>query len=151
MKKFFYSKAFIAIIFFCIGFLSNHYLSKLSAPKSSEIAADRFPVDPNDFDHDKMLDAIKRMQDQTGAGLSVGGVDRREDKDFVYYDIPLKPNEKDHQLKVKVKDGMISISENTPNTESEREFSIDQGLDESNAQVITDKDKVCIKIPKINK
>ncbi|MGZ3788870.1 MAG: hypothetical protein ACXVLQ_10120 [Bacteriovorax sp.] len=157
MKKIFNSKIFVGLVCFCLGFLANHFLPKLthrSLELGEEARVDRFPVNPDDFDHDKMLDAMKRMQqDMIDGGeraFEVTGVNRREDEHFVYYEIPMNENEKNqHELKVSVKDGMISIAENTKNTQSERQFSIDSGLDETKANVETLKDKILIKIPKI--
>lgn len=159
MKKLFYSKIFIAISCFCLGFLTNHYFTKISQRLMVEVSGlnssrDRIPVNPDDFDHDKLLEAARKMRreiiNQAGhEGKEVRGVERREDDEFVYYDIPLNDQEKnDHQLKVKVNEGMITITEHTKNSESVREFSIEPGLDESKAEVIYLKDRISIKIPK---
>lgn len=155
MKKFFYSKIFVGLICFCLGFLTNHFLTKLnyqSSAVSEPNSKDRFAVNPDDFDHDKMFDAMKRIQQSmlkdAEVGVEITGVNRREDDHFVYYDIPLNANEKNQELKVSVKDGMISIAENTSNSQSERQFTIDPDLDETKADVQTLKDKISIKIPK---
>jgi hypothetical protein len=154
VKKILNSKIFVGIICFCLGFLANHYLTKLVFHSEEIKTADNehFAVNPDDFDKDKMMDAMKRVQQDmmkdADIGVEIKGVDRREDDKFVYYDIPLNANEKNHELKVNVQDGMISIAENTPNSQSERQFSIDPGLDETKADVQTLKDKISIKIPK---
>jgi hypothetical protein len=114
-----------------------------------------FPVNPDDFDHDKLLDAARKMEQQMIKQNGVlapelTGIERREDEQFVYYDIPLSANEKnDHELKVDVKNGVISIKEHSENTESVREFSIGPGLDESRANIINSNDRISIKIPKL--
>lgn len=83
----------------------------------------------------------------------VQDINRREDGKFVYYEVPLV-NEKGEklELKVTVKDGMIEITEKASGKnhqlESTRTFSLEPGLIESRAQVINEKDKVVIKIPK---
>jgi hypothetical protein len=147
VKKFFTTKIFVGLICFCLGFIASHLFSKANfhSELSSSERSERFPVNPDDFDHDKMLDAMQRIQNDM---VKDEGVNRREDDHYVYYDISLNGREKNHELKVNVKDGMISIAENTPNSQSEREFSIDPGLDETKAEVQTFKEKISIKIPK---
>ena len=156
MSNFLRSKLFIGLVFFCLGFLANQILANLQV-RHSEITAtnprDRFAVNPDDFDHDKMLDAMNRLQQDMmkEAGPVIAGVNRREDDKYVYYEIPLNARELNRELKVSVKDGMVSISENTKNAQSEREFSIEPGLNEAQAEVLNLKDKISIKIPKIKK
>jgi hypothetical protein len=155
MKKIFYSKVFIGFICFILGFAMNHYLTKIhfhSEIISESDSRNQFPVNPDDIDHDKMLDAMSRLQrdmmKESGAGFEIAGIDKREDDANVYYDIPLNANELNRKLNVNVKDGMISLSETTGHSESERQFTIDPGLDETKADVQVLKDKVSIKIPK---
>lgn len=83
----------------------------------------------------------------------VRDINRREDKDFVYYEVPLiNENGEKLELKVDVKNGIIEISEKSVGanheSQSSRSFSIEPGLKEDRAQVINEKDKVVIKIPK---
>lgn len=162
MKKFLSSRVFVGLICFALGILANHLYTRMSF--HSQTLADsereeRIPVTPEDFDHDKMMDAFqsmeKKLQDMHQSfekdferDMQVSGIERKEDDKFVYYEIPLNANEKNHELKVSVNEGMISIKENTPHSESERQFSIDPGLDETKADVQTLKDKITIKIPK---
>lgn len=156
MKNFFYSKIFVGIVCFSLGFLANHFFARSAVPMRAldqTTVADQYAINSDDFDHDKILEAMKSMQqNMMGAqanNLEITGVNRREDDHFVYYEIPLNDKEKNQgELKVNVKDGMISIAENTRNTQSERQFSIDPGLEDSKANVITEKDKILIKIPK---
>jgi hypothetical protein len=163
MKKFFNQKVLIGVVClvlgFSLGFLTNHLLTKTSFHShelSDSEREERFPVKPEDFDHNKMLETFKNLQKDMEKDLDsdmqldmkVTGVSRREDDKFVYFDIPLNASEKNHELKVSVKDGMISIKEMTPNSESERQFSIDPDLDDTKADVQTLKDKISIKIPK---
>ena len=155
MKKFFYSKLFIGILCFCLGLVTNHLASKISRPNIVEIQNDRFPVDPNDFDHDKILEAVKKMQqgmiDQDIiATPKISGVNQHEDKDYFYYEISLKPDKAHSEMKtsVTVKDGMINISEKTAHSEEEKTFSMAPGLDGDKAKVIYENDKIIVKIPK---
>ncbi len=163
MKKFFSSKIFIGIACFILGVIACQlYLkSRVHTQILTETERDeRFPVTPHDFDQQKLMDAFKgldkNMQDMHqdlerelgGGDMQISGIERKEDDKFVYYNIPLNAKEKNHELKVSVKDGMISIKEVTPHSESERQFSIDPGLDETKAEVQTLKDRITIKIPK---
>lgn len=158
MKKFLNSRVFIGVICFILGFMVNRYLMKeyfkedLIRQKASR---DQFPVNPDDFDHDKMIDAMSRLQQnmmkENGLGIEIAGVDKHEDEAFVYYEIPLDADDLSKKLNVTVKDGMISVSEKTGHSESERQFSIDSGLDEVKADVQVLNDKISIKIPKKNK
>lgn len=119
---------------------------------------ERFPVDIDDFDHTSMMDTINRLSKERAEARAsaMGDVSRREDDDNVYYDIPQKAEDGvEHRLNVEVKDGMIKISEDQKSAgdmlveaSSERMFSIDQGLDGDRAEVINEKDKIVIKIPK---
>lgn len=159
MKKFFNSKLFVGLICFAFGVLVNHLYTKMNFHTqvlSDSEREERFPINPDDYDHDKLMDAFQNLQkgmmkdfDQSmQMNMKITGVERKEDEKFVYYEIPLNASEKNHELKVSVKDGMISIKEMTPNSESERQFSIDPELDETKADVQTLKDKILIKIPK---
>lgn len=163
VKKFFSSKIFIGIACFILGVMASQLSmkSRLHTQVLTDTERDeRFPVTPDDFDHQKLIDAFKgldkNMQDmhqdlerELGWGdMQISGIERKEDDKFVYYNIPLSAKEKNHELKVSVKDGMISIKEVTPNSESERQFSIDPELDATKADVQTLKDRITIKIPK---
>ena len=154
--KFFYSKLFIGLLCFCLGFLTNHYLTKFSKANIVEIQNERFPIDPNDFDHNKMLEAVKKMQqgmiDQDIiATPKLSGVNQHEDSDYFYYEIPLKVDSNQSEMKtsVTVKEGMINISEKSAHSEEEKTFSIAQGLDGDKAKVIYENDKIIVKIPKL--
>lgn len=151
MNKFFTSRILIGIVCFALGFLTNHLMTRINF--HSQVLDDserdeRFPVNPDDFDHDKLVDVFKTMEKSLQQGMQITGVDRKEDDKFVYFEIPLNASEKNHELKVSVKGGMISIREMTPNSESERQFTIDPDLDETKADVQTLPDKIRIKIPK---
>lgn len=161
MRKIFTTKFFIAVIFFCVGFLTNHLLTKINRPNIQVVnTEERFPVNPNDFDHDRMMETIARMSDDEGADLkgasSLGIISQRQDEKNVYYDIPLKGDDgTNHKLNVEIKDGMIKISEDIKDnsngileTSSERMFTIDQGLNADKAEVINQKDRITIRIPK---
>ncbi|MEA9355841.1 hypothetical protein SHI21_06505 [Bacteriovorax sp. PP10] len=158
MKRLLNTKLFIAVIFFCIGFFTNHLLTKVRGAPMIATNDERFPVDIDDFDHTSMMDTINRLSKERAEARAsaMGDVSKREDDDNVYYDIPQKTiNGVEHRLNVEVKDGMIKISEDQKSsgdtlveTSSERMFSIDPGLDGDKAEVINEKDKIVIKIPK---
>jgi hypothetical protein len=164
MKRLFTpNKFFIAIIFFSLGFWTNHLLVKnrgLSFNTMTPIVQkdnERFPIDPSDFDQTSMMNTIKRMREEGELGASgMGEVAQHEDDKNVYYDIPLKGLDgSNHKLNVEIKNGVIQISEDVKaegdaivQTTSERMFSIDPSLDGDKAEVINEKDKVTIKIPK---
>ena len=157
MKRIFNNKVFIAVIFFILGFLGNYLLTKVThAPTAEQLQAERFPVNPDDFDQAKMLDTMARMSDQDEGASVMGEISQREDADFVYYEIPLRGHDGlNHKLNVEVKNGMIKISEDSSSsgnaiveTSSERMFSIDPSLDGDRAEVINQKDKIVLKIPK---
>lgn len=161
MKRIFNTKVFIAIIFFCIGFLTNHLLVKYKTNTVVvENKEERFPINPSDFDHRSMIESIERMNEEEDGSMmamgNMGEVTHREDDKFSYYEIPLKNiNGANQKMNVEIKDGMIKISEDiktSGNTSiqstSERMFSIDPSLDGDRAEVINEKDKIVIKIPK---
>ena len=163
-----YSKAKIlaALFFFCLGYLGNNLVDRVRqvGPRTIE-GVERFPVDPNDFDHRKMIEAMnesrgqdqKAQFDQQVAAVSMmGDINQREDEKFVYYEIPInKEADTYHELKIEVKQGMILITEflkdkkNPINeTSAERMFTIDPELDSTAAEVLNEKERVLIKIPK---
>lgn len=161
MKRVLTTKFFIAVIFFCVGFLSNHLLTKLKRmPVEVVTPEERMAVNPDDFDHKKMLETIARMSEESiddfkGAS-TLGIISQRQDDKNVYYEIPLRGDDgTNHKLNVEIKDGMIKISEDIKDnsngileTSSERMFSIDSGLDADKAEVINQREKIVIRIPK---
>jgi hypothetical protein len=181
MNKFFNTKLFVAIIFFCLGFLTNHMLVKYmynpglgigsnTDTRKSERPEERFAVNPDDFDQNKMLDTIQRMQKETEDGFSglekdldnassdYGSVGQHEDDKYVYYEIPLKGHDgANHKLNVEIKNGLVRVSEDTKGkagtsmseSSSERMFTLDpRRVDADKAEVLNQKDKIIIKIPK---
>lgn len=153
------NKFFVAIIFFCLGFLTNHLLVKQNqGPSHAMVNEERFPVNQADFDQKSMLEMINRMNsdDSSDSIAPLGEVAHREDEKYFYYDIPLKGQDGNtHKLNVELKNGMIKISEDSKSqgdsvveTSSERMFSIDPRLDGDKAEVINEKEKIVIKIPK---
>lgn len=166
MKNFFNTKLFIALIFFCVGFLANHLLVKLvphpiSTAQTRPEASERFPVDPDDFDQEKMLETIQEMQ-KDGEGMEsamgLGSIVQREDEVFEYYEIPLKDHRgSNRKLNVEIKNGLVIIKEEMEKQQgnsfsessSEQMFSLDsRRLDIDRAEVQNEKDKIIIKIPK---
>jgi hypothetical protein len=159
MRNFFSSKLFIGLAFFCLGFLvSNQLVSINRSPSITYDKAERFPVDPDDFDHEKMLESLRRTQgDQSLFGASrLSEIEQKEDEDYVYYNIPLQSQDgTTHKLDVEVKNNMIRITEDLRDqrgadieTSSERVFSIDPRLNPDEALVLNEKDRIVIKIPK---
>lgn len=164
MKRLFNTKFFIAVIFFCIGFLTNHLLVKVRGVPVIAHNEERFPVSPEDFDHNRMLETIQRMtegddlrvEDSMMGASIVGEISQREDDKNIYYDIPQKGHDGvNHKLNVEIKNGMIKVSEDLKSsgdarieTSSERMFSIDPGLDSDKAEIINEVDRIVIKIPK---
>lgn len=160
MKKFFYSKIFMGISCFFLGFITNNFITKIAQQITFEVfgdraQTDRIPVNSDDFDYAKLMDAAQKLQREMleqarHQGFEATGVERREDDLFVYYDVPLNEKEKnERQLKVKVERGVISLTEHTKDAEKLREFSIGPGLDETGAVVMNLSDRITIKIPKI--
>lgn len=170
MKNFFNTKLFIAILFFCVGFLANHLFVLLVHHPTSETAQihpeanERFPVDPDDFDQKKMLETIQGMQEGQVDGegmenaMGLGSIVQREDEFFEYYDIPLKDHRgTNRKLNVELKNGLVIIKEEMKKQQdnsfsessSEQMFTLDsRRLDIDRAEVQNEKDKIVIKIPK---
>lgn len=158
MKRLFNTKLFIAVLFFCIGFFTNHLLTKVRGAPNIATNDERFPVDIDDFDHTSMMDTINRLSKERAEARAnaMGKISQHEDDQYMYYEIPQKTESgANHKLNVEIKDGMIKISEDLKSSgdtmvesSSERMFSIDPGLDGDKAEIINEKDKIVIKIPK---
>lgn len=142
--------------------LHRDMLSRMGREERAEIeelneelkkAHDRFQLTPDQNFHDSDLSSPFEEESYGLKQFLVQDINRREDSKFVYYEVPLV-NEKGEKLElnVVVKDGMIEITEKASGQnhqmESTRTFSLEPGLIESRAQVINEKDKVVIKIPK---
>lgn len=157
-SKFFNSKFFIAVIFFCLGFLVNHGLNKLHF--TQRVTHERFPVDINDFDHEKIMETMLReAQSKTSrfnGASTLGMINKNEDEKNVYYEIPLNEDlGENHKINVEIKNGLINISEkfkdNTNGnieTSSERVFSIEPNLNGNKAEITHNKNKIIVRIPK---
>ncbi len=146
MKRIFNIKLFIAVTFFCFGFLTNHLLVKISqSPSIIHPEEERYPVNPEDFN----------IAGFSGAS-TLGMISERQDENNVYYDIPsIGADGSSRKVNVEIKDGMIRINEDVKDqrqgvfeTSSERMFTIDPSLDADRAEVINQKDKIVIRIPK---
>ncbi|MBC7427853.1 MAG: hypothetical protein H7336_04520 [Bacteriovorax sp.] len=133
-------------------------------------SGERFPVDPDDFDQSKMMETIQRMQkeaesgfnglekDLDEAGTGAGALNQHEDEKYVYYEIPLKGHDgTNHKLNVEIKNGLVRVSEDTKDqggnsmseSSSEQMFTLDpRRVDADKAEVLNQKDKIVIKIPK---
>jgi hypothetical protein len=159
MRDFFSSKLLIGLVCFCLGFLLSNQLGSINrSPSIAYDHADRFPVDPDDFDHEKMLESLRKAQgDQSLFGASrLSEIEQKEDENFVYYIIPLQSQDgTTHKLNVEVNNNMIRITEDLRDqrgedieTSSERVFSIDPRLNPDEALVLNEKHRIVIKIPK---
>jgi len=96
-----------------------------------------------------------------GGGGDVGEIKRREDKDFVYYDIGVKGIDKKN-FNFKIVDGQISISGQAENKSEEngtgtyfsssfqRSFPVPPDVDGKRVQVEQDKDRVTLKFPRVS-
>lgn len=161
LKKLFNSKIFIAIIFFILGISVNHF-SKIGFHfKSDKIEDGRIPLSPNEIDDEKLAEYFRARQNpfhdraQDDLVIEDVGPSRREDDQFVYYDIKIDKSS-NNKLSVEVKDGLIhlkSLSNNSAQGSSfsssmEQVFSIDSNLDDKKAEVLNEKEKIVIKIPK---
>jgi hypothetical protein len=127
---------------------------------------ERIPVTPEDFDHGKMLKSLKgkntdidREEDESERGFFSDSFNispnRKEDDKFVYYEIPMKKNDKgENRMNVEVKGSMIHIKSDSKDggmsSSMEQVFSIGPGLDETKAEVINGNENIVIKIPKKN-
>lgn len=151
MKRVLNIKVLIAVIFFCLGFLTSHFLAKVAKSPSiiqHEQAGldERYPVNPDDFD----------LSGFSGGASMLGVISERQDEKNVYYEIPsVGADGSNRKLNVEIKDGMIRINEDVKDqhngvfqTSSERMFTIDPSLDASRAEVINQEDKIIIRIPK---
>lgn len=93
-------------------------------------------------------------------GGSVADVSKREDDQFVYYDIAVK-GLKDEKVNVRVEDGQITISGQVENkTDDEggasftssrfhRSFPVPYGVDPNRVQMTQEKDRLVVKFPKV--
>ncbi len=164
----------IFVLAFSLGFLTCWGLEKVTRRNGAGSLAERVPVHPNDLSqHDLMgalhKDMLDRLEKERGGdedlppdfaligpssrdGLSPFYT-RREDDKFVYYDLSLNSeNGVKKELNVKVNNGMVEVTEKSTSEnsafESTRAFTIEPGLQNDQAQVLNEKDKVVIKIPK---
>jgi hypothetical protein len=163
MTKITKSKILTAITFFILGYMSNNLFDRVRSPGPVNVeGVERYPVNPDDFDTRKMIEAIKESKTgeweqpiESGASI-IGEITQREDDKFVYYEIPINQSANtNHELKVEIKDGFIHIAEVSKSTgkmvietNAERMFSLDPSLDSALAEVLDQKNIVLIKIPK---
>lgn len=163
MTKITRSKILTALTFFILGYMSNGLFDRVRDPGPVNVeGVERYPVNPDDFDTRRMIEAIKESKTgeweqpiDSGASI-IGEITQREDDKFVYYEIPVNQSANtNHELKVEVKEGFIRIAEiskstgeATIETNAERMFTIDPSLDSALAEVLDQKNKVLIKIPK---
>lgn len=166
MTKFTKSKLITAVLFFTLGYMANGLFGFVretagGGPVNVE-GVERYPVNPDDFDSRKMIEAMREsspneptLPRDSGASI-IGEITQREDEKFVYYEIPVNQSANTtHQLKVEIKEGFIRIAEISKSTgedivetNAERMFTIDPSLDSALAEVLEQNNKVLIKIPK---
>jgi hypothetical protein len=162
MKKRLKSKIFYSLIIFAAGFCTHLLISKINFSYfSSHLSDERIAVSPEEFDRDQLHGSfekrfgIDRLSD-TDSDVPIGDFDisplRKEDTSFVYYEIPLKNVGGNNKLNVEIKDGYIHLNfekkEESSSQSMEQVFSIDSNLDDRKAEVINEKDKIIIKVPK---
>lgn len=144
------SKITIAILFFFIGFFTHLALSNYN---STNEHSDRVAVKPEEFDRD-MFNGAKPFLDSAESVEKAFDLNIKESEDshFVYYTIPIDSEGKNSKLNVEVKDGYIHITHESSDVgfsaSSEQVFPIAPHLDENKAEVINEKNKIMIKIPK---
>jgi hypothetical protein len=163
IKKFLNSRLVVAVLFFLFGFYINVYLNHKNTVNSSisQINEDRVPVNPTDFDIDKMHDSFAKnlkddIENEDSSVIDLNAFNltpnRKEDDLFVYYEIPLQKNSKNNKLNIEIKDGFIHLKSDSKDksmsSSMEQVFSIDSNLDDKKAEVLNEKEKVVIKIPK---
>lgn len=177
--KFLKTKVFVGFVCFLVGaaaaFAAQRFTSerqkglnladgklhfKNPAPVNLDSVFDDFYND--DFfgrAHDP-FEQMRQMRSTFGGG-DAGEVKRREDKDFVYYDIGIKGIDKKN-FNFKIADGQISISGQAENKSEEsgtgtyfsssfhRSFPVPQDVDAKRVQVEQDKDLVTLKFPRVS-
>lgn len=170
MTKITKSKLLTAVVFFTLGYMSNGLFDRVRDPGPVNVeGVERYPVNPDDFDTRKMIEAMKdsessewsRPKAHADSGASIiGEITQREDDKFVYFEIPVNQSANtSHELKVEIREGILRIAEVSKSkdgdasgaaveTNAERMFTIDPSLDSALAEVLDQKNKVLIKIPK---
>jgi hypothetical protein len=144
------SKIIIATLFFFIGFFTHLTLSKFNLTIEH---SDRVEVKPEEFDRDMLhggrpfLDSSEEIEQAFDLNIK-----ETEDRDYVYYAIPIESEGKNSKLNVEVKDGYIHITHEAKDegfsASSEQVFPVAPNLDETKAEVLNEKNKIIIKIPK---
>ena len=125
---------------------------------------------------ERMMKQFESTDDDPGGGVfnswfkkkfgggEPGDIQRREDDDFVYYDVAIK-NLVNSKLDIRVQDGQITISgtiEKKTSNEDDKEsssqfysstfhrsFPVPYGVDDTKAQMEQKGEKIVIKLPKI--
>jgi HSP20 family molecular chaperone IbpA len=149
-----------------LNFAQGKLQFKNGAPVNMDSVFDEF-FDDDFFNraHDP-FEQMSQMRNRITKDFNFGGGDageikRREDKDFVYYDIGIKGIDKKN-FNFKIADGQISISGQVENKSEEngtgtyfsssfhRSFPVPQDVDGKRVQVDQDKDRVILKFPRIS-
>jgi len=143
------SKIIIALVFFFIGFFSHLALTKYNSDEHS----DRIAVKPEEFDRDMFNGARPFLDSSESIEKAFDlNIKETEDSHFVYYTIPIEDDAKNTKLNVEVKDGYIHITHEAKDegysASSEQVFPVAPHLDENKAEVLNEKNKIIIKIPK---
>ena len=159
MKKSSRSKMIVGVVCFLLGFFTHLFLTRANFHYSPLSHEDRIPVSPEEFDQTHMNGDLEQrfgLDRQHSPDIEVENFDlspkRREDDKFVYYEIQTSKYIKDNKIIVQIKDGYIHLSleakgENVAQS-MEQVFSIDSNLDDAKAEVLNEKDKIIIRVPK---
>lgn len=161
MKRLWESRFFIGVVCFIAGVLLS-YLYFHKTP--NHLSDERIPIGPHDqifsdrlFDHTDQVTEEEHGDDSSLFGLGIN-MNRREDDRYVYYEFPMGTNDQGKtELKVEVKDGMIHVQQiskeesehSQVSSSSEQMFSVDSNVNANRAEIIQEKDKVVVKIPKV--
>lgn len=161
------SRAFIGFACFLVGALAVLAAQRLTAErqKSLNLSANIDSVFDEVFNDDffsRAHDPFEQMRQMRNlGGGDVGEIKRREDKDFVYYDVGIKGIDKKN-FNFKIADGQISISGQVENKSEDngtgtyfsssfhRSFPVPPDVDGKRVQVEQDKDRVTLKFPRVS-
>lgn len=141
-------KAMIAIVFFVIGFFTHLWLES-----SNKVSDERIAVKPEDFDRDMFSGKTQFLDNSASVEKAFDlNIKESEDEHFIYYILPIENNSINSKLNVEVKDGYIHITHEQKDegfsSSSEQVFPIAPNLDENKAEVLNEKNRITIKIPK---
>jgi HSP20 family molecular chaperone IbpA len=162
------SKAVLGFVCFVMGAGAVLAAQKVTAErqKTSRVAEEEPRIEDDDFfagDPFRQMREIRKRfmkEAEQRPGRNVGEIKKREDKNYVYYDVAVKGLDKPN-FNLKIEDGQISISGRVE-TKSEsngngiyssssfqQSFPIPPDVDEKGIQVEQGEDLVTLKFPKL--